>query len=176
MPRGRFRLSAMSTDELLTLRDNVSRAVSAKISELRTQLQRLAFEARSSSGAKTQRGRRGGKVPPKYRDPDNPSNVWAGRGAEPRWLREKIRAGAKREEFLIGTSETSPRKKRSKKSARRATKTTVRARAKTKVKSKKSKQTRAKPKLRRATGRKRESAAKLPQSAPTSAAATESGA
>jgi DNA-binding protein H-NS len=176
MPRGRFRLSAMSTDELLTLRDNVSRAVSEKISELRTQLQRLAFEARSSSGAKAQRGRRGGKVPPKYRDPENPSNVWAGRGAEPRWLREKIRAGAKREEFLIGTSETSPRKKRSKKSARRATKTTVRARAKTKVKSKRSKQTRAKPKLRRATGRKRESAAKLPQSAPTSAAATESGA
>jgi DNA-binding protein H-NS len=168
----------MSADELLTLRDNVSRAVSEKISELRTQLQRLAFEARSSSGAKAQRGRRGGKVPPKYRDPENPSNVWAGRGAEPRWLREKIRAGAKREEFLIGTSETSPRKKRSKKSARRATKTTVRARAKAKakVKSKRSKQTRAKPKLRRATGRKRESAAKLPQSAPTSAATTESGA
>ena len=174
MPRGRFRLSAMSTDELLTLRDNVSRAVSEKISELRTQLQRLRSEARSSLAAKTGGGRRGGKVPPKYRDPDNPSNVWAGRGAEPRWMREKIRAGAKREDFLIGASGTSSRKKRSKKSARRATKTMARVRAK--VKSKRSKQTRAKPKLRRATSRKRESAAKLPQSAPTNAAPTESGA
>ena len=174
MPRGRFRLSAMSTDELLTLRDNVSRAVSEKISELRTQLQRLRSEARSSLAAKTGGGRRGGKVPPKYRDPDNPSNVWAGRGAEPRWMREKIRAGAKREDFLIGASGTSLRKKRSKKSARRATKTMARVRAK--VKSKRSKQTRAKPKLRRATSRKRESAAKLPQSAPTNAAPTESGA
>ena len=174
MPRGRFRLSTMSTDELLTLRDNVSRAVSEKISELRTQLQRLGFEARSSLAAKTGGGRRGGKVPPKYRDQDNPSNVWTGRGAEPRWMREKIRAGAKREDFLIGASGTSSRKKRSKKSARRATKTMARVRAK--VKSKRSKQTRAKPKLRRATSRKRESAAKLAQSAPTNAAPTESGA
>jgi DNA-binding protein H-NS len=173
MPRGRFRLSAMSTDELLTLRDNVSRAVREKISELRTQLQQFAFEARSSSAAKTGGVRRGGKVPPKYRDPDNPSNVWAGRGAEPRWMRDKIRAGAKREDFLIGASGTSPRKKRSKKRARRA-KTMARLGAK--VKSKRSKQTRAKPKVRRATSRKRESAAKLPQSAPTSAAPTESGA
>jgi DNA-binding protein H-NS len=174
MPRGRFKLSAMSTDQLLTLRDDVSRAVSEKISELRTQLQRLAFEVGSSSGAKTRRGRRGAKIPPKYRDPENTSIVWAGRGAVPRWMRDKIRAGAKREDFLIGASETSPRKKRSKKSARRAAKMT--AKTKTKVKSKRSKQTRAKAKLRRATSRKLQSAAKLPQSAPTNAAPTESGA
>ena len=176
MPRGRSKLTGMSTDALLALRDNVSRMIGQRISELRTQLQRLEFGGRSTSGAKTVKAisRRGRKVPPKYRDPENRSNVWAGRGVVPRWMQEKIKAGAKREDFLIGASETSPRKKRGKKSARRTTKRKAKARAKTKTKSRR--QTGARPKLQRTTSRKRQSAGKTPQSAPTSAAPTESGA
>src|SRR5215467_3754209 len=173
MPRGRAKLTGMSIDALLTLRDNVTRMIGQKISELRTQLQRLELGGRSTSGAKRVMAgsRRGRKVPPKYRDPENRANVWAGRGAVPRWMREKIKAGAKREDFLIGGSETSPRKKRGKKSVRGATKR--KAKARTKTKTKRVGQTRARPKLQRTTSRKRQSAAKTPQNAPASAAPTE---
>ncbi len=51
--------------------------------------------------AKAGGGRRNRKNPPKYQDPDNPSNTYSGVGTYPRWLREKLDAGAKLEDFLI---------------------------------------------------------------------------
>lgn len=39
---------------------------------------------------------------PKYRNPDNNSETWTGRGLRPRWLQERLDNGAKIEEFLIG--------------------------------------------------------------------------
>jgi hypothetical protein len=80
----------------------------------------------------------GGKIPPKYRDPDNPANTWAGRGAIPKWMAGKLRKGVTRQDFLIETSSASTRKKRSakKKSRRAKTKTSARGgRAKTRSKS-----------------------------------------
>ena len=40
------------------------------------------------------------KVAPKYKDPQSGA-TWSGRGLTPKWLAEKEKAGAKREEFLI---------------------------------------------------------------------------
>lgn len=45
--------------------------------------------------------RRNRKNPPKYRDPENPNNVYSGVGTYPQWLREKLNNGAKLEDFLI---------------------------------------------------------------------------
>ena len=45
---------------------------------------------------------------PKYRDPAKPENTWAGRGKKPMWLKEKLEAGAKLEDFLIDKSESVP--------------------------------------------------------------------
>ena len=49
------------------------------------------------------RGGRGkGSVAPKYRDPKNPENTWAGRGRMPRWLTAATKGGkANKEDFLI---------------------------------------------------------------------------
>jgi DNA-binding protein H-NS len=62
-------------------------------------------------------GRRGGvrgKVPPKYRNPENPAETWAGRGLKPLWLTAAIKAGKKLEDFSIGatakSSAAKPRK------------------------------------------------------------------
>jgi DNA-binding protein H-NS len=44
----------------------------------------------------------GGKVPPKYRNPEN-GETWGGQGAIPLWLRDKTQA--ERERFLIPDSE-----------------------------------------------------------------------
>jgi DNA-binding protein H-NS len=46
-------------------------------------------------------GGKGGKVAPKYRNPDNPSETWTGRGRQPRWLAEKTKKGAKIADFAI---------------------------------------------------------------------------
>jgi hypothetical protein len=47
-------------------------------------------------------GRRFGAVAPKYRNSDNPSGTWAGRGLKARWLAAALKAGHKIEDFLIG--------------------------------------------------------------------------
>jgi DNA-binding protein H-NS len=38
---------------------------------------------------------------PKYRNPDNPNETWAGRGLTPRWLAAAIKRGKKLEDFAI---------------------------------------------------------------------------
>jgi DNA-binding protein H-NS len=41
------------------------------------------------------------KVEPKYRNPDNPSETWSGRGKTPRWVTERLAAGRHLDEFRI---------------------------------------------------------------------------
>lgn len=36
-----------------------------------------------------------------YRDPNNPSNTWTGKGRKPRWLKEREDAGASLDEFKV---------------------------------------------------------------------------
>ncbi|MEN4902102.1 H-NS histone family protein [Luteimonas sp. TWI1416] len=47
------------------------------------------------------KGRKLGKVPPKYRNPANKAETWTGRGKQPLWLAAQIKKGKKLEEFLI---------------------------------------------------------------------------
>jgi DNA-binding protein H-NS len=94
----------MSVEELLKLRDDVGKVLSQKTAELEEQLSKLGGEVRVG-----RRGRRsamkGRKVAVKYRDKEG--NTWAGRGAQPVWLREKIKAGAKLEDFVVQRTTTS---------------------------------------------------------------------
>ena len=46
-------------------------------------------------------GRKLGKVPPKYRNPDNKEQTWTGRGKRPLWLVAELEKGKKIEDFLI---------------------------------------------------------------------------
>lgn len=52
-------------------------------------------------GGGSRKGRKLGKVPPKYRNPANPKEVWTGRGLAPRWLAALEAKGKRREDFLI---------------------------------------------------------------------------
>ena len=110
-------LASMSVEALLSLRDNVGRVLAERTGELRRQIQRLGGGSSSSLASRS-----GGKIAAKYRDPDNAQNTWAGRGAIPRWMAEKIDDGAKREDFLIGAPGASTRKKRSAKKTSRGAK------------------------------------------------------
>ena len=41
------------------------------------------------------------KAAPKYRNPKNAAQTWAGRGRKPAWLEAELKKGAKLESFLI---------------------------------------------------------------------------
>jgi DNA-binding protein H-NS len=105
-------LSSVSIDGLLKLRDEVEKALSRRANELRDQLSRLgrAPEFRKRGGGSSLKGR---KVAIKYRD--RSGNTWAGRGAQPIWLREKLKVGAKLEDFAVhktASSKASSKKRR----------------------------------------------------------------
>jgi DNA-binding protein H-NS len=98
-------LTSMSVAKLNDLRGKVDAAIAEKIvarrRELEVQLSELA--RRDPHGERGQaRGRRPmGSVPPKYRNPNNPSQIWAGRGLQPHWLRDALKSGKKLNSFLI---------------------------------------------------------------------------
>ena len=41
------------------------------------------------------------KVEPKFRNPDNPSETWSGRGKQPRWVIELLAMGKRLDDFRI---------------------------------------------------------------------------
>jgi DNA-binding protein H-NS len=47
---------------------------------------------------------------PQFRNPDDPSQTWAGRGLRPRWLNAQIQAGRNIDEFRIGATARPKRK------------------------------------------------------------------
>ncbi|MBB1087985.1 H-NS histone family protein [Lysobacter sp. SG-8] len=51
--------------------------------------------------ASPRKGRKTGKVAPKYRDPANSANTWTGRGKQPRWLAAYTAEGRNADDFLI---------------------------------------------------------------------------
>ena len=101
-------LGSMSVEQLLQLRDDVGKELNRKSTELRSQLARLGREIAPGRGRGS--SLKGRKVPPKYRD--SAGNIWAGRGAKPRWLVAAIKEGKKLEDFAI---EKTARKRRAKK-------------------------------------------------------------
>jgi DNA-binding protein H-NS len=40
-------------------------------------------------------------VLPKYKNPNNPTETWSGRGKQPLWLRGQLKTGKKLDQFLI---------------------------------------------------------------------------
>jgi DNA-binding protein H-NS len=76
-------LASMSVDSLLKLRDDIGRVLSRKADELNQQLAQLGGSGWKGSGKQAD-GKRGAmkgrKVAPKYRNPKNRSETWAGRG------------------------------------------------------------------------------------------------
>jgi DNA-binding protein H-NS len=113
-------LSALSIDELWTLHEQVGAMLSERITAEKRELEkRLAKLSRGSISGKisisdraavkqailpkgARRARR--KYPPvlpKFQNPADPAETWAGRGKQPRWLVSQLKAGKKINDFLI---------------------------------------------------------------------------
>ncbi len=93
-------LASMSVETLIKMRDDIGKILNRKTEQLQSQLAALGLSDAPGGkrGASKMKGR---KVAPKYRNPNNRSETWAGRGATPRWMAVQIKAGKKREDFAI---------------------------------------------------------------------------
>jgi DNA-binding protein H-NS len=100
-----MQLKSMSVDKLMTLKSQVETALSSKVANERRALESKLATLNHFQGGKGSklafRGGLRGAVAPKYRNPENPSETWAGRGLKPRWLATAIKSGKKQEDFLI---------------------------------------------------------------------------
>jgi DNA-binding protein H-NS len=117
-------LKSMSIAKLQDLKSQVEAAIAEKTNtrrqELETELAKLtSYAGAGRRGRPAGRGGPRGSVAPKYRNPDNPAETWAGRGLRPRWLTAALKGSKKSEDFAIGGAV----KKSAAKSAKKARKT-----------------------------------------------------
>jgi DNA-binding protein H-NS len=109
MKMARANLGSMSVEALIKLRDEIGQVLNQRAVLLQSQLSRLGHQIGNAGRRSSMKGR---KVPAKYRDKEG--NTWAGRGAQPVWLREKLKAGSKLEDFAVqktaASRKASPRK------------------------------------------------------------------
>ena len=99
-------LKKMSVVDLLRLQEAIEKLLPQKIEAEKRELKknlRLIEKFERTNGSRY-RNRphplNGIKVQPKYRCPDSGA-TWSGRGRQPRWLTAAIKAGGKRDDFLI---------------------------------------------------------------------------
>ena len=94
----RAELDRMSTDDLWSLHVEVSQLLQQRIQQEKLQLEERLERLQTPVVS----GRRPyPPVPPKYRNPDQPSETWAGRGKRPRWLVAQLKSGRRIEDFSI---------------------------------------------------------------------------
>ncbi|MCL2714004.1 MAG: H-NS histone family protein [Alphaproteobacteria bacterium] len=108
------KLESLSLDELSALYDRVGSVLTRRIRDDKEKLKKTLVSVKHGATKQNPSAPavRGGKpkrdkdwkyppVVPKYRNPEDRSQTWAGRGKQPRWLAAQIKAGKKIEDFLI---------------------------------------------------------------------------
>ncbi len=98
----------LSEHELQALIDNAAKALKQKQESKRKEVIAQIKELAASIGVNVviqddtkSSTRKGVKVPPKYRNPDDPTQTWTGRGVAPKWMQALIEKGHDKAEFEI---------------------------------------------------------------------------
>src|SRR5215470_9813170 len=117
-------LKSMSIDALVGLRGRIDAVLSTKVADerrsLESELVKLSRVEMGGGRSKAALGRGvRGKVAPKYRNPDNPAETWAGRGLKPRWLAAALKSGKKLDDFSIAGKDSASKSVRKKVRAKR---------------------------------------------------------
>ena len=101
----RSELASLSSDELWALRQKVAATLASRLTaEMKTienRLRQLDGLIRTRRLRKTTGRRFYPTVAPKFRNPDQPSQTWAGRGKQPRWLSAHLSSGKRIDDFRI---------------------------------------------------------------------------
>lgn len=95
----------MSVEELWLLRDEITQALTRRITQEKRELERRLILLHGNRPAKnvgsTAQHRPYTKVPPKYRNPAEPTETWSGRGKRPKWVIAQLKSGKKLEDLEL---------------------------------------------------------------------------
>jgi DNA-binding protein H-NS len=100
-------IRSMSLDELIKTRTKIDEAIALRTSRERRLLTKLLKRMEiGANGSKRGAGipphpLKGRKLPPRYRNPQNRLETWAGRGHKPKWLVSALKRGKKLESFSV---------------------------------------------------------------------------
>lgn len=99
------------------------------LADIGMSLEELFGKRRGAAGKSTR-----AKVAPKYRNPQDASQTWSGRGLKPRWMVAALKGGKKPEDFAIGAGAAAAKAKKpgrgpAKKAPAKAAKKSVKATA-----------------------------------------------
>src|SRR6267142_1416542 len=106
---------SMSVDELWSVHEQVTSVLALRISaekgRLEQRLRQLGQGVLTSDEHVNRARRPYPKVVPKFRNPQQPSETWAGRGKTPRWLTAQLSSGKKLDDFRIQPSSERARRR-----------------------------------------------------------------
>jgi DNA-binding protein H-NS len=97
-------LDELSVEELWALRERITVDLASRLIAEKTKLELRLKEIRGGDGKQSEAAKERRPYPkvfPKFRNPDRPSETWAGRGKQPRWLTAQLRTGKQMDDFLI---------------------------------------------------------------------------
>ena len=98
-------LDKMSHDELVQLQKDVKKALATyaerRRKEALIEMQEVARKHGLDLADVVKSGKKGSVSAPKYRHPENPELTWAGRGRQPRWVKEALEQGQSLEDMRI---------------------------------------------------------------------------
>ena len=118
MKLSKYHLTSLSVDELWALHEQVGAILSERISSEKRELEERLAKLNGSLNADRAKNKNENSSPserravrrsyppvvPKFRNPSDPSETWAGRGKQPRWMVAQLKAGKKMDDFLIDRS------------------------------------------------------------------------
>lgn len=100
-----YDLEKMTLKELQDLKQKLDRTIASYEDRRRKEAYQAAKEAAEQHGFRLDDlvGVKLTKttIPPKYANPDDPSQTWSGRGRKPAWLQEHLDAGKNLENLVI---------------------------------------------------------------------------
>jgi len=112
MKKSKFNLLSQSIDELWAIYEEVGIMLAEKITAEKHGLEQRLAKLNGGLSERRVVRRKYPPVLPKYQNPSNPSETWAGRGKQPRWLVSQLKAGKKINDFLIDLAKRQPDAKR----------------------------------------------------------------
>jgi DNA-binding protein H-NS len=98
-------LESMSVDQLWVLHEQVAAKLAIKLSEEKATLEKRLMQLNRPFQVRKMAVKRDRRpypvVLPKFRNPDQPGETWAGRGKQPKWLIRQLKSGKRMDDFRI---------------------------------------------------------------------------
>lgn len=99
-------LDKMSMEELKSLKKDVDKAIAGYVSRKREEALKEVQAVAKKHGLSVDdlmgaKGKRKSKAPARFRNPDDASQTWSGRGRQPAWYKDAVNSGKKPESLEI---------------------------------------------------------------------------